>query len=243
MTHLLSVAIRPSFGQGRSVCINTTSCITVGVLFTTVMLAKACCCKLNHCSQGPTVPSVPQHARVLKLCSIEWNQCSLRQSKFLIPIKFNATLTVLSANYLPTGQSAILQVLFKNTHFNFLSKNFKNWFAWDGRKHTACIMWYVYANTSCIHFVVVNECLKQHMYHSSLPVFDCNTIRIWKRKQRVWINKWLKKRSDFSRDNLPRELEMSLPLHYKVYLRKFCSNFCELLEIIMPLIEKETRSW
>lgn len=39
-------------------------------------------------------------------------------------------------------------------------------------------------------------------------------------------------------DNLVRELVISSPLGYKVYLQMFPSTFGELLDVIMPLIRK-----
>ena len=87
LTRLLSDANQRSFGVG----INTTFLITVWVLFTLIMVAKAGGCKLNHCSQGLLYHqwhNVHVHVCVLKLCSVELNKSSLRhgQSKFQIPI-------------------------------------------------------------------------------------------------------------------------------------------------------------
>jgi hypothetical protein len=47
-----------------------------------------------------------------------------------------------------------------------------------------------------------------------------NKTRKRKRKPRIWMKEWLKKRSDFSHSHkiLLRELEMSSPLDYKNYL-------------------------
>jgi hypothetical protein len=66
-----------------------------------------------------------------------------------------------------------------------------------------------------------------------------NKTRKRKRIQRIWMKKWMKKRSDFSNENLLRELEMSSPLDYKKYLSMYRVTFGELLEMVTPFIEKQ----
>jgi hypothetical protein len=48
------------------------------------------------------------------------------------------------------------------------------------------------------------------------------------------------KESNFSHDNSLREMEMSLPLDYRLHLRVFPFTSGELLEMSMPLIQKKT---
>lgn len=60
-----------------------------------------------------------------------------------------------------------------------------------------------------------------------------------KRKQRVWMKEWLKKRDQFSHDRLVAELKISSAVDYKNYLRMDADTFGELLEMIRPLIEKQ----
>lgn len=52
------------------------------------------------------------------------------------------------------------------------------------------------------------------------------------------MKEWLKKRSHFSHENLLRELEISFPLDYRVYLWMFSSTSGELLEVITSFIQK-----
>ena len=52
------------------------------------------------------------------------------------------------------------------------------------------------------------------------------------------MKEWLKKGSHFSRENLLRVLEMSLPLDYRVSLWTFSSTSGELLEVITSFIQK-----
>jgi len=60
-----------------------------------------------------------------------------------------------------------------------------------------------------------------------------------KRKQRVWMKEWLKKRDQFCHDHLVAELKISSAVDYKNYLRMDADTFGELLEKIRPLIEKK----
>ncbi|CAH1964688.1 unnamed protein product [Acanthoscelides obtectus] len=60
-----------------------------------------------------------------------------------------------------------------------------------------------------------------------------------KRKQRVWMKEWLKKRSLFSHANLLKELQVSSPLDYKNYLRMNSTTFGELLALVTPYIQKK----
>ncbi|XP_071054722.1 putative nuclease HARBI1 [Onthophagus taurus] len=64
-------------------------------------------------------------------------------------------------------------------------------------------------------------------------------IKKRRRKRRVWMKEWLKKRSLFSHANLLKELQLSSPLDYKNYLRMDPTTFGELLVMITPLIEKQ----
>jgi hypothetical protein len=54
-----------------------------------------------------------------------------------------------------------------------------------------------------------------------------NKTRKWNRKEKMWLKDWLEKRSDFSHDNLWRELKMFVPLGCKVYLQMHLSAFGE----------------
>ena len=60
----------------------------------------------------------------------------------------------------------------------------------------------------------------------------------WKRKRSIWTKDWLK-RSVFGDGNLIKELELFSPLDYKNYLRMCPSTFCELSELITPLVQRE----
>ena len=53
------------------------------------------------------------------------------------------------------------------------------------------------------------------------------------------MKEWFNKMSDFSYDNLLRELEMPSQMDYKLCFKMFCSTFSELLEMVMPLIPTE----
>jgi len=61
-----------------------------------------------------------------------------------------------------------------------------------------------------------------------------------KRKQRIWMKEWLKKRVEFGHDRLVSELKLSSIVDYKNYLRMDADTFGELLEMVTPLIEKNT---
>lgn len=63
-----------------------------------------------------------------------------------------------------------------------------------------------------------------------------------KRKQRVWMKEWLKKRDQFSHDRLVAELKISSVVDYRNYLRMDADTFSELLEKIRPFIEKQYTS-
>jgi hypothetical protein len=66
-----------------------------------------------------------------------------------------------------------------------------------------------------------------------------NKTKKRKRKPGIWMKEWFKKRSDFSHENLLRELEMSSPLEYKNYLQMYPVTFGKLLEMVTPFIEKQ----
>jgi len=69
----------------------------------------------------------------------------------------------------------------------------------------------------------------------------CLFDRKEKRKQRIWMKEWLKKRVEFGQDRLVSELKLSSIVDYKNYLRMDADTFGELLEMVVtPLIEKNT---
>lgn len=59
-----------------------------------------------------------------------------------------------------------------------------------------------------------------------------------KRKQRMWMKEWLKKRDSFSHDRLVAEVKRSSAVDYRNYLRMDADRFYELLEKIKLLIKK-----
>lgn len=54
------------------------------------------------------------------------------------------------------------------------------------------------------------------------------------------MKEWLKKRVEFGHDRLVSELKISSIVDYKNYLRMDSDTFGELLEMVTPLIEKNT---
>ena len=67
-------------------------------------------------------------------------------------------------------------------------------------------------------------------------LLENNNTRKWNRKEQMWLKDWLEKRSDFSHDNLPRELEMFLPLGCRIYLRMHLSaNFLGTILMLLTL--------
>lgn len=65
-----------------------------------------------------------------------------------------------------------------------------------------------------------------------------NKTRTWKMTQRIRMEQWLKKRSDFSDNNLLREIKMSSPIENKFYARTSPSTFGELLAWLRLLSQK-----
>lgn len=59
-----------------------------------------------------------------------------------------------------------------------------------------------------------------------------------KRRRKVWTKDWLKKRHEFTHDNLLQELVISSPLDYNNFLRMDKETFIDLLGMVMPLIWK-----
>jgi len=59
-----------------------------------------------------------------------------------------------------------------------------------------------------------------------------------KRKRKVWMKDWLKKRHEFTHDNLLQELVISSSVDYKNFLRMDKETFIDLLGMVMPLIRK-----
>ncbi|XP_025406357.1 uncharacterized protein LOC112680479 [Sipha flava] len=82
------------------------------------------------------------------------------------------------------------------------------------------------------HNVRHRNCLRRDNY--------CLFDRKEKRKQRIWMKEWLKKRVEFGHDRLVSELKLSSIVYYKNYLRMDADTFGELLEMATPLIEKNT---
>ena len=77
-------------------------------------------------------------------------------------------------------------------------------------------------------------------------LLENNNTRKWNRKEQMWLKDWLEKRSDFSHDNLPRELEMFLPLGCRIYLRmhlsaNFLGTILMLLTLCCVLDNRQTR--
>jgi hypothetical protein len=59
-----------------------------------------------------------------------------------------------------------------------------------------------------------------------------------KRKKRIWMKEWLKKRSEFTHERLLNELRTSEPNDFKNFVRLDAESFDELLQLIEPYIKK-----
>jgi len=68
----------------------------------------------------------------------------------------------------------------------------------------------------------------------------CDKTKKNEKKKRFWMKEWLKKRNTFSHHNLLDELRLSSPSDYRNYLRIDYTTFSELLNMISPMIEKQS---
>jgi coproporphyrinogen III oxidase-like Fe-S oxidoreductase len=59
-----------------------------------------------------------------------------------------------------------------------------------------------------------------------------------KEKQRRWMKEWLKKRNEYTHENLLKDLRLSEPSDFQNFLRLDATSFDELLKIVMSRIEK-----
>jgi hypothetical protein len=58
------------------------------------------------------------------------------------------------------------------------------------------------------------------------------------KKKRRWMKEWLKKRNEYTHENLSKYLRLSEPSDFQNFLRLDATSFDELLKMITPRIEK-----
>jgi hypothetical protein len=58
------------------------------------------------------------------------------------------------------------------------------------------------------------------------------------KKKRRWMKEWLKKRNEYTHENLLKDLRLSEPCDFQNFLRLDATSFDELLKMITPRIEK-----
>jgi hypothetical protein len=59
-----------------------------------------------------------------------------------------------------------------------------------------------------------------------------------KKKKRRWMKECLKKRNEYTHENLLKDLRLSEPSDFQNFLRLDATSFDDLLKMIMPRIEK-----
>jgi len=55
-----------------------------------------------------------------------------------------------------------------------------------------------------------------------------------KKKKRRWMKEWLKKRNEYTHENLLKDLRLSEPSDFHNFLRLDATSFDELLQMITP---------
>ena len=58
------------------------------------------------------------------------------------------------------------------------------------------------------------------------------------KKKRRWMKEWLKRRNEYTHENILKDLRLSEPSDFQNFLRLDTTSFDELLKVITPRIEK-----
>jgi len=72
---------------------------------------------------------------------------------------------------------------------------------------------------------------------SCLAIALAVCLRKKEKNKRRWMNEWLKKRNEYTHENLLKVLRLSEPSDFQNFLRLEAKPFDELLKIITPRIE------
>jgi hypothetical protein len=59
------------------------------------------------------------------------------------------------------------------------------------------------------------------------------------KKKRRWMKEWLKKRNEYTQENLLKDLRLSEPSDFQNFLQLDAVSFDEMLKMITPRIEKK----